>query len=223
MLLGWHPMDAYTFMYAMNQYLADEGYVVLSVNYRGGIGYGMDFREPLNFAAGGSSELNDILGAALYLRARSDVDPARIGIYGASYGGLMTALGLARAPGLLAVGVDYAGVHDWRAMLPNLTQPGAPPGAAQLAYDSSAMATIDKWRSPVLVVHADDDRNVPFSQSVELVTALRKQGVEVEELVIPNEIHDLLRQQSWLNFFGAADDYLARHLMEPSPRAAAQP
>ena len=223
MLLGWHPMDAYTFMYAMNQYLANEGYVVLSVNYRGGIGYGLDFREPLNFAAGGSSELNDILGAALYLRSRGDVDPARIGIYGASYGGLMTALGLSRASDLLAAGVDYAGVHDWRAMLPNLSQPGAPPGAAQLAFDSSALATVDKWRSPVLVVHADDDRNVPFAQSVELVTALRKQGVDVEQLVIPNEVHDLLRQQSWLTFFGATDDYLARHLMAPAPHAAAQP
>jgi dipeptidyl aminopeptidase/acylaminoacyl peptidase len=219
MLLGWHPMDAYTFMYAMNQYLADEGYVVLSVNYRGGIGYGMDFREPINFGAGGASELNDILGAALYLRTRSDVDPARIGIYGASYGGLMTALGLARASNLIAAGVDYAGVHDWRAMLPALSQPGAPLGAAQLAFDSSALATVDKWRSPVLIVHADDDRNVPFSQSVELVTALRKHNIDVEELVIPNEIHDLLREQSWLTFFGATDDYFARHLMAASGKA----
>lgn len=223
MLLGWYPMDAYTFMYAMNQYLANEGYVVLSVNYRGGIGYGLDFREPINFGAGGASELNDILGAALYLRGRGDVDPARIGIYGASYGGLMTALGLARASGMLAAGVDYAGVHDWRAMLPNLGEPGAPPGAAQLAFDSSALATVDNWRSPVLVAHADDDRNVPFSQSVELVSALRKHGVEVEELVIPDEIHDLLREHSWLTFLGAADDYLDRHLMTSVPNARAQP
>ncbi len=215
MLLGWHPMDAYTFMYAMNQYLANEGYVVLSVNYRGGIGYGLDFREALKFGPSGASELNDILGAARYLRSRPDVDAARIGIWGGSYGGLMTALGLSRASDLLAAGVDYAGVHDWRAMLPDLSQPGAPPGAAQLAYDSSAMATIGKWRSPVLVVQADDDRNVPFSQSVELVTALRKHGVDVEQLVIPNEIHDLLRERSWLAFFGAADDFFARHLAAP--------
>ncbi len=222
MLLGWHPMDAYTFMYGMNQYLADEGYVVLSVNYRGGIGYGMEFRAPLRFGAGGASELNDILGAALYLRSRPDVDPARIGIWGGSYGGLMTALGLARASGLLAAGVDYAGVHDWRALLPNLDQPGAPDGAGQLAFDSSAMATIDQWRSPVLLVHADDDRNVPFSQSVELVTALRKHGVEVEQLMIPDEIHDLLREHSWLTLFGAADDFFARHLVPP-PHMPTQP
>ena len=222
MLLGWHPMDAYTFMYAMNQYLANEGYVVLSVNYRGGIGYGLDFREPLKFGAGGASELNDILGAAHYLRSRPDVDAARIGVWGGSYGGLMTALGLSRASNLLAAGVDYAGVHDWRAMLPDLAQPSAPAGAAQLAFDSSAMATIDKWRSPVLVVHADDDRNVPFFQSVELVTALRKHGVDVEQLVIPDEIHDLLRERSWLTLFGATDDFFARHLAPPASSPGTQ-
>ncbi len=213
MLLGWHPMDAYSFMYGMNQYLADEGYVVLSVNYRGGIGYGLDFRTAPNFGAAGASELNDILGAALYLRSRPDVDPARVGIWGGSYGGLMTALGLSRASGLLAAGVDYAGVHDWRTLLPGLDHPGAPAGAAQLAFDSSAIATVDRWRSPVLLVHADDDRNVPFSQSVELLTALRKHDVDVEQLVIPDEIHDLLREHSWLTLFDATDDFFARHLV----------
>ncbi|MCW3005134.1 MAG: WD40-like beta Propeller containing protein, partial [Conexibacter sp.] len=68
MLLGWHPMDAYTFMYGLNQYLAREGYIVLSVNYRGGSGYGLDFREPPKFGPAGASEVNDILGAAQYLR-----------------------------------------------------------------------------------------------------------------------------------------------------------
>lgn len=212
MLLGWHPMDAYAYFYGMNQYLASEGYVVLSVNYRGGMGYGLDFREPKNFAAGGASEYNDIRGAALYLRGRADVDPARIGVYGGSYGGLMTALGLSRASDLLAAGVDYAGVHDWRSMLRGLN---ITPEAAQLAYDSSAMATIGKWRSPVLVVHADDDRNVPFAQSVELVEGLRKHNVEVEQVILPDEIHDLLRFQSWLTFFGAADDFFGRKLMSP--------
>ena len=80
MLLGWHPMDAYAYMYALNQYLASEGYVVLSVNYRGGTGYGLSFREAKNFGPAGSSELNDIQGAATFLRARADVDPKRIGM-----------------------------------------------------------------------------------------------------------------------------------------------
>jgi dipeptidyl aminopeptidase/acylaminoacyl peptidase len=216
MLLGWHPMDAYSFMYGLNQYLADEGYVVLSVNYRGGIGYGLDFREPPGFGAGGASEYKDILGAALYLRARPDVDPKRIGIWGGSYGGLMTALGLARASGLLAAGVDYAGVHDWRVLMPQLAGPNEPPGASERAFQSSAMADVDQWRSPVLLVHCDDDRDVPFDQSVELVQALRKRGVSVEQMVVPDEIHVMLRAKSWLSFFQAADDFFGRHL-KPVP------
>ena len=210
MLLGWNPMDAYTYMYAENQYLANKGYVVLSVNYRGGTGYGLDFREALNFGAGGASELNDILGAALYLDSRPDVDPKRVGIWGGSYGGLMTALGLSRASNLLAAGVDYAGVHDWKAFLPATT----PAAEAQLAYDSSAVSTLDRWRSPVLVVHADDDRNVPFSQTVELVEGLRKHGVAVEQLILPDEIHDLLRHQSWITYFDAQDRFFQRHLLD---------
>ena len=216
MLLGWHPMDAYSFMYGMNQYLANEGYVVLSVNYRGGTGYGLDFREADHFAWQGSSEDNDIVGAAKYLASRPDVDASRIGIWGGSYGGLMTALGLSRHSDLLAAGVDYAGVHDWSKEVGAV--PGVKPDQAKLAFESSAMATIDKWRSPVLIVHADDDRNVAFSQSVELIQGLRKNGVESEQVIIPNEVHDLLRHQSWLTLFEAADDFFKRKLMTPPAR-----
>ena len=223
MLTGWHPMGAYSFMYGLNQYLANEGYVVLSVNYRGGIGYGLDFREPVNFGAAGASEFQDILGGANFLRGRPDIDPKRIGIWGGSYGGLMTALGLARASNLLTAGVDYAGVHDWRVLEPQLAGPNEPAGASQRAFQSSAMADVGKWRSPVLVVHADDDREVPFSQSVELVQALRRQGVDVEQMVLPDEVHVMLRGRSWLDFFAAADDFFARHLWGARPRPGAGP
>jgi dipeptidyl aminopeptidase/acylaminoacyl peptidase len=207
MLPAWHPMDAYSFMYGFNQYLASEGYTVLSVNYRGGIGYGLNFREAQDFGAGGASELKDIAGAAAYLRGRPDVDPKRVGIWGGSYGGLMTALGLARVPEL-AAGVDYAGVHDWRAMLPQLT--GAD---AQRAFDSSALATMDQWHAPVLVVHNDDDREVPFAQSIELVTALRQHHITFEQLVMPDEGHVMLREAAWLRFFSASDAFLGRYLL----------
>ncbi len=211
MLLGWHPMDAYTFMYGMNQYLADEGYIVLSVNYRGGTGYGLDFREAKHFGPAGGSELADIQGALRYLRGRSDVDSKRIGVWGGSYGGLMTALALARESDQVAAGVDYAGVHDWSRLAGDLG-PHPDKAALDVAFQSSPMATVDKWTSPVLFVHADDDRNVPFDQTVELVEALRPRGVEIEQLVLPDEIHDLLRHDSWLRFFHAADDFLDRHL-----------
>jgi dipeptidyl aminopeptidase/acylaminoacyl peptidase len=207
MLPAFHPMGAYSFMYAFNQYLANEGYVVLSVNYRGGIGYGLEFREAENFGAAGASELNDILGAAAFVRARDDVDPKRLGIWGGSYGGLMTALGLARGPDLFAVGVDYAGVHDWRLELPQLT--GA---AADLAFRSSALSTMDRWRAPVLVVHNDDDRDVTFAESIELVKVLRSHGIPFEQLVMPDELHVMLRAASWEKFFSASDMFLARYL-----------
>src|ERR1700761_1959602 len=112
MLLGFHYMYYYSNAYALNQYFANHGYVVLSVNYRSGIGYGLNFREALNYGMTGASEFNDVIGAGLYLKSRSDVDGAHIGVWGGSYGGYLTALALSRASGLFAAGVDFHGVHD---------------------------------------------------------------------------------------------------------------
>jgi dipeptidyl aminopeptidase/acylaminoacyl peptidase len=211
MLLGWHYMDYYNNAYAMNQYLASLGYIVLAVNYRSGIGYGLDFREALNYGATGASEFNDVLGAGLYLRSRPDVDPKRIGLWGGSYGGYLTALGLARASDLFAAGVDFHGVHDWSAELTSdgITQDAA---TARLAFESSPLAAVSTWRSPVLLIHGDDDRNVPFHQTVALVEALRKQGVEFQELIFPDEIHGFLTQKRWIQAYHAAADFLGKHL-----------
>ncbi len=215
MLLGWHYMDYYNNAYGMNQYLASQGYVVLSINYRSGIGYGMEFREALNYGATGASEYQDVEGAGKYLRTRADVDPARIGLWGGSYGGYLTALGLARNSDLFAAGVDFHGVHDWSARLSAAAAAG--PGqrnaeATKLAFDSSPMAAVKTWKSPVLLIHGDDDRNVDFSQTIELVAALRRQGVYFEELIIPDEIHGFLRHASWLQAYHAAVDFFHRKL-----------
>jgi dipeptidyl aminopeptidase/acylaminoacyl peptidase len=216
MLLGWHPMGAYTHMYAMNQFLVSKGYVVLSVNFRGGTGYGLNFREPDEFAAGGGSEARDIAGAVAYLKSRGDIDAARIGVYGMSYGGVMTSLALARYPNDFAVGIDMAGVHDWKSFLPELTAPGASPAVAEVAFQSSAMGTIKNWRTPVLLVHGDDDRAVVFSQTVELVRGLRKEtNVEPELLIIPNEVHDFILHRSWRRVFEATHEFLDRYLQQP--------
>jgi dipeptidyl aminopeptidase/acylaminoacyl peptidase len=214
MLLGWHYMDYYNNSYAMNQYLASLGYIVLSVNYRSGIGYGLDFREALNYGATGASEFNDVLGAGLYLRSRPDVDPKRIALWGGSYGGYLTALGLARASNLFAAGVDFHGVHDWSAELNSdgITQDAV---TARLAFESSPLASVGTWRSPVLLIHGDDDRNVPFHQTVALVEALRKQGVEFQELIFPDEIHGFLTEKRWLQAYHAAADFLGKHLQIP--------
>src|SRR5205807_7254998 len=87
MLLGWHYMYYYRNAYALNQFLANHGYIVLSVNYRSGIGYGMQFREALNYGATGGSEFNDVMGAGIYMRSRPGVDAQRLGLWGGSYGG----------------------------------------------------------------------------------------------------------------------------------------
>jgi len=215
MLLGWHYMYYYRNAYAMNQYLANHGYIALSVNYRSGIGYGMEFREALNYGATGGSEFNDVMGAGIYMRNRPDVDGKRIGLWGGSYGGYLTAMGLSRASDLFAAGVDMHGVHDWNIVVRNFVpayDPLAKPEAARLAFESSPLSSIKTWRSPVLLIHGDDDRNVPFSETVHLVEALRNQGVEFEQLIFPDEIHDFLRHEDWLRAYHASADFLDRHL-----------
>ena len=219
MLLGFHTMQYYSNAYAMNQYLANLGYIVLSVNYRSGIGYGLDFREALHYGRDGASEFNDILGAGNYFRSRRDVDPARIGVWGGSYGGFLTALALARASDMFAAGVDMHGVHQWQR--PASWRPSSDPEAdarlLKTEWESSPMSSIASWRSPVLLIQGDDDRNVPFSQTVSLARALRKQGVEFEELVFPDEIHGFLLQRSWIAAYTAEADFFQRYLMSPRP------
>ena len=215
MLLGWHYNYYYRNAYAMNQWLASLGYVVLSVNYRSGIGYGLEFREALNYGASGGSEFNDVMGAGLYMKARPDVDPGRIGLWGGSYGGYLTAMGLSRASNLFAAGVDFHGVHDWnqgiRTFIPDYNVLDDP-DFSRRAFAASPMATVDGWKSPVLLIHGDDDRNVSFIESINLVAALRKRGVEVEQLVFPDEVHDFLRHQNWVRAYKAAADFFNRRL-----------
>ncbi len=217
MLLGWHYLYYYRNAYALNQYLASQGYIVLSVNYRSGIGYGMEFREALHYGAQGASEFSDVLGAGVYLRGRADVDPARIGLWGGSYGGFLTAMGLARASDLFAAGVDLHGVHDWNIEIRNWVEaydPEKQADAAKLAYESSPIAYVKDWRSPVLLIQGDDDRNVQFSQTVQLAEALRRQGVAVEQLVFPDEIHDFLTHAHWLAAYHAAAEFFGRRLRQ---------
>jgi dipeptidyl aminopeptidase/acylaminoacyl peptidase len=215
MLLGWHYNYYYHNGYAMNQYLASRGYVVLSVNYRSGIGYGMEFREALHYGPAGGSEFSDIIGAGLYLKSRPDVSPEKIGLWGGSYGGYLTAMGLSRASDLFAAGVDFHGVHDWstlrRANNPS-PNPEEKSDDARTAFESSPMSSVDTWRSPVLLIHGDDDRNVAFSQTVTLVEALRKRGVDVEQLIFPDEIHDFLLHRSWVEAYRATADFFDRKL-----------
>ncbi len=216
MLLGWHYMDYYSNAYGMNQYLASRGYAVLSVNYRSGIGYGLNFREAINYGAAGASELSDVTGAGLYMANRTDVDRKRLGVWGGSYGGFLTALALSRAGNLFVAGVDFHGVEDWSTRGGSVANPDLDPvrqrDLMQLAFASSPMASIKTWKSPVLLIHGDDDRNVDFSQTVHLVEALRMQGTPFEELILPDEVHTFLMHRSWLTAYHAAEEFFARQL-----------
>jgi dipeptidyl aminopeptidase/acylaminoacyl peptidase len=221
MLLGWHYMYYYSNAYGMNQYLASRGYVVLSVNYRSGIGYGRAFREAPGRAGRGATEYQDVVAAGKYLQGRSDVDPARVGLWGGSYGGYLTALGLGRNSDIFAAGVDFHGVHDWPT--DNWDGKNIPPELTKLAHESSPVTAVDTWKSPVLFIHGDDDRNVYFAQTVDLVARLRARGVTIEQLIFPDEIHDFLLHRDWLAGYHAASDFLDRQLKQHEAASAAKP
>jgi dipeptidyl aminopeptidase/acylaminoacyl peptidase len=219
MLLGWHYMDYYSNGYAVNQYLANHGYVVLSVNYRLGIGYGHAFHHPDHAGPTGAAEYQDVVAGAKYLQAMADVDPAKIGIWGGSYGGYLTAMGLARNSDIFKAGVDLHGVHDWSSFLeqflekqPKRYEKGDIDEAMKVAFESSPIATMDGWRSPVLLIQGDDDRNVNFGQTIDLARRLEDRHAPFEQLVLPNEIHGFLTWRSWLTADTATADFFARTL-----------
>ena len=224
MLLGWHYMDYYANDYAANQYLASRGFIVLAVNYRLGIGYGHAFQFPVGAGQRGASEYLDVLAAARFLQARPDVDAKRLGIWGGSYGGYLTALALGRNSDIFAAGVDIHGVHNWDRQgraAPNLSAALAGDGltqadlekVARVTYESSPVSSVATWKSPVVLIHADDDRNVEFHQTVDLKQRLLEKGVSVEEVVIPDDIHDFRLWQSWRTVTTATGAFFEKRFM----------
>jgi dipeptidyl aminopeptidase/acylaminoacyl peptidase len=170
--------------------------------------YGRAFREAANTSWRGSAEYKDVVAGARYLQGLPYVDRRRIGIWGGSYGGLLTALALARNSDIFAAGVDFHGVHDWSAFLfqrgadaPDLKE------AQKLAFDSSPVASVATWKSPVLFMHGDDDRNVPFSQTTDLIQRLRRQNVDIEQIIFPDEIHDFLLWRTWVKGYKATAEF----------------
>lgn len=217
MLLGWNYSDYYSNEYAENQHLADLGFAVLSVNYRLGIGYGYEFKHPRSSGQRGASEYLDIKASADYLHTLLEVDPARIGIYGGSYGGFLTAMALGKNSDLFAAGVDIHGVHDWTTDNPRRRREGfeqAPDAdrALEVAFRSSPVAYVSGWKSPVLLIHGDDDRNVRFDQTVDLVQRLNAAGVPYEELIIPDDTHHFMRHANSVKADSAVGEFLARKL-----------
>ena len=215
MLAGWHYSDYYSNSYAAQQYFASRGYVALSVNYRLGIGYGFDFHRPENAGSRGASEYQDIVAAGEYLRALPQVDASRIGVWGGSYGGYLTAMALARNSDLFAAGVDIHGVHNYAdrfAGPANRYEPTDREVALEVGWRSSPIAYMDTWRSPVLLIHGDDDRNVRFAETTDLARRLELAGVDFEELIIPDDTHHFMRHANWVRVNKATAEYLDRKL-----------
>jgi dipeptidyl aminopeptidase/acylaminoacyl peptidase len=219
MLLGWHYSSYYSNAYAMNQYLASQGYVVLSVNYRLGIGYGYEFHRPIDGGSRGASEYQDVKAGAEWLADQDFVDSDRIGIYGGSYGGFLTAMALGRDSDLFAAGVDIHGVHERTSgRTNNLIRPNryerAPDAetALKVAWESSPASSVPTWKSPVLIIHADDDRNVAFSQSTDLVQRLREARVDLETMVIVDDTHHFMMHANQMKVNLAVAEYFGRKL-----------
>lgn len=218
MLLGWNYSDYYSNAYASNQYLVSKGFNVLVVNYRLGIGYGFDFHKPANAGLAGASEYLDIKAAGEWLKTQSFVDPNKIGIYGGSYGGYLTALALARDSKLFAAGVDIHGVHDWvvnaSIVAANDRYEKAPDyeKAVKIAWQSSPVSSINTWSSPVMIIHADEDRNVRFNQSVDLINRLSKTKVKVETLMIVDDTHHWMKHSNASKVYQAVTDYFIKTL-----------
>jgi dipeptidyl-peptidase 4 len=204
MLPAYHYMQFYHWAYGINQWLASQGYIVLSVNFRRGIGYGASFRSPPNTQARGNAEYQDVLAGGRYLQSRADVDPRRVGIWGLSYGGLLTAQALARNSDVFVAGVDMAGVHLYGNVI----------DSTALSYRSSAISEIANWKSPVFLVHGDDDRNVNFAQTVGLVQLLRAHGVHHELVVVPDDVHESLLHSRWIHTWERMGDFLRRFVAE---------
>jgi dipeptidyl aminopeptidase/acylaminoacyl peptidase len=211
MLLGWHYMEFYSEAYGINQYFANHGYVVISINYRSGIGYGRSFRNAPRTGQGGAEEYQDILAGAKYLQGRPEVDPERIGKWGLSYGGLLTAMALARNSDIFKVGVDMAGVHDWSARGRGRMNEAQ----AKLARESSPVADYKTWKSPVLFIHGDDDRNVDFQQTTDLVQKLRVKGdVYIELMIAPDEPHEFMLFGNRMEAYNRTYEFINRFLVE---------
>ena len=222
MLLGWHYRWEYANDYGANQYLASRGFIVLSVDYRLSVGYGQAFQFADNTAARGATEYRDILAGGRYLQARAGVDPGRIGVWGASLGGYLTALALGRNSDVFAAGVDIHGVHDRVPAVNAIQQARAIAGdsiteadlrqALKVAFESSPIAAVSTWKSPVLLIHGDDDRTVDFHQTVDLERRLLAKGVHVESLVLPDDVHDSLLWRNWRTEISAMAEFFERTL-----------
>jgi dipeptidyl aminopeptidase/acylaminoacyl peptidase len=215
--LGPGPQKDNVAWYGFNQRLAQEGYVVLNVDYRGSYGYGRDFRVG-DYRDLGGNDARDVISAIAYLRSLGYVDTNRLGVYGMSYGGHMVLSLLTKFPNAFRAGVDIAGVADFLLNYESLYGPwilgrlGTPEQNPEAYRNASAINFIEQLKSPLLILHGTNDPNVTVLQSIMLVDRLLKAGKTFEFEIYPGEIHFFTKRRSWVDAFGKIEKFFDEHV-----------
>lgn len=223
--LAWHP-GAYRMYYAMDEYLAQQGYVILTPDYRGSSGYSRDWATGTSRDVGGG-ETQDVNAGADYLKTLSYVDPDRIGIWGLSYGGFMTLQSMVTDPTLFRCAIDVAGVGDWETWTTGgliLGRLGETPVTDPELYDRSApVKHLDKLQRPLLLLQGTNDSNVPFWESLKVIDTLEKLGKPFDMAIYPGEIHFFRRAYVLRDAWKRTDVFFNRYLMKPDSGPEAKP
>jgi dipeptidyl aminopeptidase/acylaminoacyl peptidase len=212
--LGWHP-GSYRMYYSASLYLAQQGYVVLTPDYRGSSGYSRDWATGVHMGLG-VSDATDVASGADYLKTLDYVDPDRIGVWGLSYGGYLTLQALTRDPLLFRCGINVAGVVDWATYGAGYTTPrlGTPVENPEIYRVSAPIHHMENLARPLLVLHGTNDRNVAFRDSLRLWDVLLKLGKDFEMGVYPGEIHFFRRAHILRDAWRRAEEFFDRHLKQ---------
>ena len=205
------------------QFLANRGYAVLQMNFRGSTGYGRAFWEA-SFRQWGKKMQDDVTDGVRYAIAQGIADPKRVCIYGGSYGGYCALAGLAFTPDLYACGVDYVGVSNlftflktippyWKLMLDMFYEMvGNPETDKELLTEASPVMHAGNIRVPLLIAQGAQDPRVNINESDQMVEALKKHGIAVEYLVKDNEGHGFANEENRFEFYEAMEKFLKEHL-----------
>jgi dipeptidyl aminopeptidase/acylaminoacyl peptidase len=215
--LGWHP-GAYRMYYALNQYLAQQGYVILTPDYRGSSGYSRDWAVG-DYMDMGGKETQDVAAGADYLKTLDYVDPDRIGVYGLSYGGFMTLQAVTTTPTLFRCAIDVAGVGDWATWNFGAYTTGrlGTPITNPEGYDSSApVKHLDKLQRPLMILQGTNDTNVPFWETLTVIDRLEKLGKPFDMAIYPGEIHFFRRDYVLRDAWRRSEDFFDKYLMDPA-------
>ena len=205
------------------QFLANRGFAVFQMNFRGSTGYGREFWE-ISFKEWGKSMQDDITDGVNWLIDEGIADPDRIAIYGASYGGYATLAGLTFSPDLYACGVDYVGVSSlftfmetippywelYRSMLYEMV--GHPEKDKELLASSSPLLHVDKIKVPLFIAQGANDPRVKKSESDQIVEALKARGIDVPYMVKENEGHGFYNQENNFDFYREMEKFLKKHI-----------